>query len=307
MRTALALALIVALGALGGWALMRPQTLTEGERAALSAHAADPENGARVFWASGCAGCHAAPGLDMAAPTEARLLLGGGRRLESPFGTFIAPNVSMDPAQGLGNWTLDQFVTAVLLGVSPQGRHYYPAFPYTHYIRARPTDIADLWAFWQGLPADPTPSAGHALRFPYNLRAGIGLWKRLYLDPDLPPLPPGADAQVSEGHYLVEALGHCAECHSPRDRFGGLSRAAWMQGAPNPSGSGRIPPIPDPAWSAEDISAYLFSGFTPGFDVVGGSMADVVAHMARLPASDRDAIAAYLVAQARALRSSPNP
>jgi mono/diheme cytochrome c family protein len=307
MRVALALVAAFGLGALTLWAMARPQTLTPDQRAALLAHPGDAENGEQVFWAAGCAGCHAPPGLDMATPTEARLVMAGGRRLESPFGTFVAPNVSMDPNHGIGAWTLEQFATAVMVGVSPAGGHYYPAFPYTHYIRAQATDIADLWAFWQGLPADPTPSARHELPFPFSLRAGIGLWKRFFLDPDMPPLPPDSTDAMARGHYLVEALGHCAECHTPRDRLGGLLRNAWMEGGANPSGSGRIPAIPDPAWTLEDISAYLFSGFTPAFDVVGGSMADVVAHMARLPASDRDAIAAYLIAQAGALRSSPNP
>ena len=277
------------------WALAQPQGLDDGARAALAAHVPDAENGARVFWAAGCAGCHAAPGLDATAPTEARLVLSGGRRLNSDFGAFLAPNISMDPTQGIGAWSLEDFAGAVMRGVSPEGGHYYPAFPYTHYIRATPGDIADLWAFWQGLPADATPSQPHELRFPYSMRWGVGLWKRLYLDDDF-VTPASDDPQIRRGQYLVEALAHCAECHSPRDRLGGLDTARWMAGAPNPSGEGRIPPIPDPGWSAEDIAAYLFSGFTPGFDVAGGSMTDVVAHMARLPAEDRAAIAAYLIA-----------
>jgi mono/diheme cytochrome c family protein len=293
---------VVAVGlGLSLWALARPQGLGDAAQAAIAAHAPDPANGAQVFWAAGCAGCHAAPGLDATSPLEARLTLSGGRRLESDFGTFLAPNISMDPDHGIGGWTLAQFADAVMMGVSPQGRHYYPAFPYTHYIRSTPADMADLWAFWQGLPADPTPSQAHDLHFPYSLRAGVGLWKRLYLRAEF-ITPASADPMLQRGQYLVEALAHCAECHSPRGRLGGLDHARWMQGAPNPSGEGRIPAIPDPSWSAEDIAAYLFSGFTPSFDVVGGSMADVVAHLARLPATDRDAIAAYLIA----LRSSPN-
>ncbi len=275
------------------WWLARPADLPAATRTALQAHSPDTANGARIFWASGCAGCHARPGIGAADPVEARLVLAGGRRLESPFGTFVVPNASPDPEHGIGAWSLEDFARAMLLGVSPGGAHYYPAFPYTTYIRARPEDVADLWAFWQTLPPDDTPSAAHELPFPFSLRGGLGLWKLLNLNDEY-VLPETDDDQVMRGRYLVEALGHCAECHTPRNLAGGLDMARWMAGAPNPSGEGRIPPIPDPRWSAEDIAAYLFSGFTPDFDVVGGSMTDVVSHMAQLPAEDRAAIAAYL-------------
>jgi mono/diheme cytochrome c family protein len=282
----------LALAALVLW-LARPDDLPADTRAALDAHAPDPEHGERIFWASGCAGCHARPGIEANAPIEERLVLAGGRRLESPFGTFVAPNVSPDPDHGIGDWTLNDFARAMLRGASPGGAHYYPAFPYTTYIRARPEDVADLWAFWQSLPADRTPSQPHDVGFPFNLRVGLGVWKLLNLSDDH-VFPDPDDEQLARGRYLVEALGHCAECHTPRDLTGGLDTARWMAGAPNPAGDGRIPPIPDPRWSAEDIEAFLFSGFTPDFDVVGGSMADVVTHMAQLPAEDRAAIAAYL-------------
>jgi mono/diheme cytochrome c family protein len=292
---------VAVLGAAAGWGLSAPTELPPPTLAALSAHPADPVAGERVFWGAGCAGCHAAPGLTMQSPVEDRLVLSGGRRLVSDFGTFVAPNVSPHPTAGIGGWTLAQFATATLAGVSPDGGHYYPAFPYTTYARMTPQDVADLWAFWQGLPPDATPSAPHELRFPFTLRRGVGLWKRLNATPDF-VTPEPDDPVIARGRYLVEALAHCGECHTPRDATGGLDTARWLQGAPNPSGQGRIPAIPAAEWSAEDIEAYLFSGFTPAFDVVGGSMADVVAHMARLPAQDRNAIAAYLVA----LRASPN-
>lgn len=290
-----------AAGAAGFWGLTRPATLPAATLQALAAHPADAEAGARVFWAAGCAGCHAAPGLDPAAPAEARLVLTGGRRLDSPFGAFIAPNVSPHPTAGIGAWSREDFARALLTGVSPQGRHYYPAFPYATYARMTPGDIADLWAFWQGLPPDPTASAPHELGFPFTVRRGLGLWKALHLDPGFVTPAPG-DAVLARGRYLVEALAHCAECHTPRDVTGGLVAARWLEGGPNPSGRGRIPAIPPEGWSAEDIENYLFSGFTPEFDVAGGSMADVVVQMAQLPAEDRAAIAAYLLA----LRASPS-
>lgn len=300
-RLGLLAATAVVLGGAGFWVLTRPSGPPAATLAAVAAHAADPAAGERVFWAAGCAGCHSAPGLTMQSPVEDRLVLSGGRRLASDFGTFVVPNVSPHPTAGIGGWTQEQFATAVLAGVSPGGAHYYPAFPYTSYIRMTPGDVADLWAFWQTLPPDAAPSAPHELGFPFTMRRGIGLWKWLNLDPDfVTAAAPGTP--VERGRYLVEALAHCGECHTPRDATGGLQTANWLAGAPNPSGQGRIPPIPPQGWSAEDISAYLFSGFTPSFDVVGGAMADVVAHMARLTDDDRNAIAAYLLA----LRASPS-
>lgn len=294
-RIAGVLALLVLAGAALFWGLSRPATLPESILSAMAVHDADAGRGEAVFWAAGCAGCHAAPGIAFDAPIEQRLALGGGRRLQSDFGTFVAPNISMDPVAGIGGWSQADFARAMLLGVSPGGQHYYPAFPYTSYLRANPLDVADLWAFWQTLPAVDTRPAGHDLAFPFTLRRGLGLWKRLHLNPAY-ATPENTDPQIARGRYLAEALGHCAECHTPRGVTGGLQRSNWLAGAANPSGEGGIPAIPDPQWSAEDIEAYLFSGLTPGFDVVGGSMADVVVHMARLSADDRAAIAAYLTA-----------
>lgn len=292
-RWPVVLGLAVAAAGVGFWLLTRPATLSPAHQQALATHAADPARGETVFWAAGCAGCHAAPGIAFNAPLEERLVLSGGRRFETGFGTFVAPNISTDTDAGIGGWTLEEFARAVMLGVSPTGAHYYPAFPYRAYAGATPGDVADLWAFWQRLPADATPSRAHDLPAPLNLRRGLGLWKRL-AQGVAPPAAPD-DPVVARGHYLVETMAHCAECHTPRDALGRLDSTRWMAGAPNPSGEGRIPAIPPQGWSAEDIEAYLSSGFTPEFDVVGGSMADVVVQMAQLPAEDRAAVAAWLL------------
>ena len=287
---AVVLCFAAVLGAAALWALTRPDAVSPDTFAGLRGNA---DAGERIFWAGGCASCHAAPDAE----GDAKLVLAGGIRLESDFGTFVGPNISPHDRHGIGGWTLPEFGTAMMRGVSPQGRHYYPAFPYTAYARAEPQDIADLYAYLMTLPADATPSASHDLRFPFTLRRGLGLWKRLYLR-DGWVLTGDLSPQEIEGRYLVEALAHCAECHTPRDSIGGLQRTAWMAGAPNPSGRGRIPNIrPEHLdWSALDIALYLESGFTPGFDVAGGSMAAVVDSMARLPGADREAIAAYLLA-----------
>jgi len=285
------LAGLTLLGTLAGLFLTAPQPLTPSERAQRPG---DPARGARMFHVGGCASCHAAKG----AKGDARLRLGGGAPLVTAFGSFQPPNISPGP-DGIGNWSLAEFDNAMRRGISPDGRHYYPAFPYTSYARMTPADIADLFAYITRLPAVAGKPAAGDIPFPFNIRRGIGLWKRLYLDPaPIVALPANASADVKAGQYLVEGPGHCGECHSPRDQFGGLDRAGWLGGAPDPEGKGRIPNITPGklAWSAAEIADYLKTGFTPDYDSVGGTMVEVQANMAELSDSDRAAIAAYLKA-----------
>lgn len=253
----------------------------------------DPAKGETVFIASGCASCHAAPNAE----GDAKLVLAGGQRFASDFGTFIAPNISTDPEAGIGAWSLEDFASAVKKGVSPDGQHYYPAFPYTAYSLMRDQDVVDLWAYWQTLPADATPSKPHEVGFPFNIRRSVGVWKLLYVTDDW-VMTEAATPEIERGRYLVEALAHCGECHTPRDALGGLDRSAWLAGAPNPTGRGTIPSLTpeDLTWGPIEIAYYLETGFTPEFDSAGGHMVAVVENFAKLPASDREAVAAYLKA-----------
>lgn len=279
---------LIVVGAGAFWVLSRPETLPADAMAGLTA---DPGNGETVFWAGGCASCHAAPG----AQGDDRLVLAGGYRIESPFGTFVAPNISPSEA-GIGNWSAEDLANALIRGVSPGGEHYYPALPYTTYAHMTLQDVADLKAFMDTLPASDTANQPHELSFPFTVRRGLGLWKRLYLTEDW--VVPAQTPEIERGRYLVEALGHCAECHTPRNQFGGLDKTRWLQGAPNPSGKGQIPGIAPGKLdsTAEDIAYYLESGFTPDFDSAGGEMADVVSNMAHLTPEDRAAIATYIKA-----------
>jgi mono/diheme cytochrome c family protein len=279
------------------WWLTRPAPMPA---SALPEHTADAVAGERVFWAGGCASCHATPVDGKRARGEAKLRLGGGLELETPFGVFRVPNISPH-ADGIGEWSDLDFVNAMQRGVSPAGRHYYPSFPYGSYTRMTIEDTLDLKAFIDSLSPVPGRVDDHALDFPWSLRRGIGVWKRLHLD-DAPVIAlDRPDDKLARGQYLVEGAGHCGECHTSRDAFGGLELSRWLAGAPNPEGKGRIPNI-TPAgkgiagWSAADLVYYLESGFTPDFDTVGGSMVAVQENLARLPAEDREAIVAYLKA-----------
>ena len=287
LRWLVALAVI---GAGGLWVLARPAPLSEADVARLSG---DAVKGEAVFWAAGCASCHMAA----EAKGEAQLVLVGGQRFPSDFGTFIAPNISQDPTHGIGGWSLLDLANALKRGVSPEGEHYYPALPYASYARMQMQDVADLHAFLQTLPADATPSQPHELGFPFSRRETLGVWKLMFLS-EAWSLPGNLTPTADRGRYIAEALAHCGECHTPRNLLGGVDTGRWLGGAPNPSGQGRIPNITPTAlgWTAPDIVQYLTTGFTPEFDSVGGHMAHVVENMARLPESDRVAVAEYLLA-----------
>ena len=292
-----ALALVLVVVVVAAWWITRPQTLAAAD---LPHHRPDPVAGERIFWAGGCASCHASPVNGKRARGDDKLLLGGGLELDTPYGVFRVPNISPHTDDGIGGWSMEDFVNAMQRGVSPDGQHYYPSFPYTSYARMPVEDVMDLKAFLDTLsPVDGRVGA-HSLGFPWSVRRGVGAWKRLYLVTE--PIAQGASPTLVErGRLLVEGAGHCGECHTPRDRFGGLLRERWLAGAPNPEGKGRVPNITPGGkniseWSAADIAYYLESGFTPDFDTVGGSMVAVQENMAKLSAEDRAAIAAYLQA-----------
>lgn len=259
---------------------------------ALAGLTADVTRGETVFHAAGCASCHTAPNAES---TEAPLLV-GGQRFPSDFGTFLAPNISSDPTHGIGDWSALDLANAMLRGVSPDGSHYFPAFPYASYIHMEPQDVVDLHAFLATLPASDTPSQPHEVGFPFNIRRSVGGWKWLYLDDSW--VMPAGTAELERGRYLVEAMGHCGECHTPRGPLGAMDRSAWLTGAPDPSGKGNIPDITPASltWSDTDITYYFETGFTPDFDSAGGHMAHVVENLSKLTPEDREAVTAYLKA-----------
>ena len=287
--TVLAIAAVAALALY--WGLTRTAPVTAETLAGIEP---DLARGEWVFTAAGCEGCHVAEGAEGDGPP----VLAGGERFDSPFGTFVAPNISPHPEEGIGTWTDAEIVTAVMSGVSPGGQHYFPAFPYAAYGRAELADIVSLVAYLRTLPESDRENEPHEVAFPFNIRRNIGLWKRLFVEHDEWVLDGELDEQQERGRYLVEALAHCGECHTPRNALGGLDRSRWLAGAPNPAGRGNIPNITpaELSWSHADLVEYFTSGFTPDFDTAGGPMAEVVRTLSQLPQEDREAIAAYVKA-----------
>ncbi len=263
--------------------------------APLPPRTADLVNGETMFNVGGCASCHTTP------QQKDQRRLGGGLALATPFGTFKVPNISSDATHGIGAWSEEAFVNAMLRGIGRNGEHLYPAFPYTSYQRMALDDVRDLHAFMRTLPAEARPSEPHELPFPFSVRRGLGLWKLLHLDGKPFTPDPGKSAEINRGAYLVEGPGHCAECHSPRNALGGLIPERRFTGGLDAEGKGWVPNITPhedglESWSAKDIAYLLQSGFTPEADSVGSSMADVVGNTAKLSDADRGAMAAYLKA-----------
>lgn len=279
----------VAVAGLGGFYLLT--TPGSVQTAAYEGLKGDPVNGESIFWAAGCASCHMAPD----AKGDAMMVLTGGQSFPSAFGTFIAPNISPDQTNGIGGWTLVQFANAVTEGVDPEGQHLFPALPYAAYNKMIPQDVADLKSYMDTLPASAEPSKPHDIGFPFNIRRSLGIWKLLFNRTDY-VISGELSPEQTRGRYITEALAHCGECHTPRNLLGGLQTGKWLSGAANPDGKGRTPNITSGklTWTEADIVEYLTSGFTPEFDSVGGHMAHVVENLAKLPESDRKAVAAYL-------------
>ena len=269
------------------WGLTIPATVPA---SALPQRQPNLENGQTMFYAGGCASCHATPGQDD------KTKLGGGFALKSPFGTFYAPNISPDRNDGIGKWSEPDFVSAMVKGTAPDGSHLYPAFPYASYQRMRYDDIRDLFAYLKTLPAVQGKAKPHELPFPFNIRRTLGVWKFLFLD-GKPFTPDGSkDVAWNRGAYLVNGPGHCAECHSPRNFLGGIIESQRFAGGPEPTGDGFVPNITQKSLtlSQENLVKLLETGETPDGDTIGGEMAKVTSNTGKLSAADREAIATYV-------------
>ena len=253
-------------------------------------------NGEYMFWAGGCSSCHAAPD----AAGDDLLKLGGGRVLKTDFGDFHVPNISPDKATGIGEWSTLDLVNAMKRGIRKDGVHLYPAFPYTSYQHMTFEDIIDLKGYLDTLPAVDNAVPPTALAFPFSFRRGLGLWQLLYVNGETFVPDPAATDAVNRGAYLIKGPGHCTQCHSPRNFYGGIIESRAYSGAPLAAGEGSAPNItPDNetgigTWSVAEIVALFKTGFLPDFDVIGGDMAPVQRNLAHLTAEDQNAMAEFL-------------
>src|SRR3984893_3923157 len=237
------------------------------------AYTANLANGLETFNAGGCSSCHAVPNQ------PDRLRLGGGLAIPSPFGNFYPPKISPAAADGIGRWSEAGFVNAVTRGISPEGTHYFPAFPYTSYAHVKVQDVRDLFAYLKTLAPVPGKVRDHDLPFPFNIRRNVGIWKLLFMDDKPFIADPAHSVSWNRGAYLVNGFGHCAECHSPRNFLGGIIAAQRFGGGPDPEGEGWVPNITRKGlgdWNDKDIAYFREAGQTPDGDSAGGSMVRVI-------------------------------
>ena len=258
------------------------------DAAGLDALEADAARGETVARAGGCIVCH----TDTASGGAP---LAGGAPIDTPFGRFVAPNITSDPEAGIGRWSRAELANALVNGRSPDGEHYWPAFPYAAYTATTAQDVADLHA-WLGANEPVAARAPeHELLVPDAARAALGPWKARYVPRVL------AGALEPRGRYLVEGLGHCAECHARRDLAGGVPDRALSGNPRGPEGA-TVPPITRVAldgWTEADVAFHLEIGMTPDGDFSGGHMAAVIEHgTAHLSPADREAMAAHLLSDA---------
>ena len=249
----------------------------------------DAKNGRYLAAAAGCMACHTAatPG---AAPYA------GGRVLDTPFGKFYGPNITPHPAHGLGKWSQTDLRRALRLGESPSGAHYYPAFPYGSFAAMTDADIRDLMAYLRSLPPVDRTNRPHELRFPFGWRALVAVWKWLFFAPQPFAPDPRASASVNRGAYLVNVLGHCGECHTPRSFLGGPKKDRHLAGGVLPEG--RVPnltPTRLKKWGDGQLREFLRTGATPEGDAPSDAMYEVIRNTtSQLTAQDLDALVAYL-------------
>jgi len=258
----------------------------------------DAKRGEYLAKAGGCIGCHTEEKKD-AVP------FAGGRALKSPFGTFYGPNITPHPEAGIGRWTEADFVRAIRLGERPDGKNYFPAFPYPSFTKIVDRDLRDLWAYLRTLAPSPRANQEHEMRFPFGWRFLVTFWKWFFFTPGPFTNLPGLSDIANRGAYLVQALGHCGECHTPRNFLGGPKTSRFLAGGKGPDGKdvANLTPTLLKKWSDKELEDILTTGIDPEGDVVAEMMGEVVRNTtSQLAPADLNALIAYL----RTLPPIPN-
>ncbi len=244
--------------------------------------------GAYLAHMADCAACHMGAGQQ----------LSGGKPFATPFGTIYAPNITPDKETGVGDYTDDEWVSALRRGVGRGGKHLYPAMPYTNYTLMTRDDALAIKAYLMTQPSVHAEAPANDMRFPFNIRFLMVFWNLLN-NPDHVFKPDAAhDAAWNRGAYLAEALGHCQQCHTPRniiqglkssDAYAGAVQQGWLAYNVTSAKSG----VGD--WSAKDLAAYLSTGRVDGHGVASGPMAEAVSYSLRyLSPDDATALATYV-------------
>ncbi|RFB81113.1 c-type cytochrome [Methylovirgula sp. 4M-Z18] len=256
-----------------------------------SASAPDPamaRRGASLALLGDCATCHTAPGGQPYA---------GGLAMPTPFGTIYSTNITPDPETGIGQWSAQAFIRALRSGVDREGRHLYPAFPYDHFTRVSDEDAKALYAFFMSLEPVKASAPRNEFMFPLNIRLTLAGWKLLFLRQERFVPDPAKDEKWNRGKYLVDGLGHCGACHSPRNLLGAEKASASFQGGEAEGwrayalGGNSQSPVP---WDEGTLADYLAHGFHPLHGVAGGPMAPVVDNLSSVDPADVSAMAHYL-------------
>jgi len=245
--------------------------------------------------AGGCFSCHTAPGGEPRA---------GGRALATPFGTFYSPNITPDPETGIGRWTDAQFLRALREGVRPDGANYFPVFPYPSFTGITDNDALAIKAYLISRPPVRQVNRPHDVAFPFSWRFLQSGWKWLFFTPGPFQPAPQRPAAYNRGAYLVTALAHCGECHTPRNFLGAVRTGQRLSGTADGPDGQLVPNItPDPGtgigkWEKDDVVELLKTGTTPEQSKVKGAMREVIQDgLKYLSDADLEAIADYLFAQ----------
>lgn len=247
------------------------------------------EKGATLAALGACAVCHTAEGGEAYA---------GGRPLPTPFGVIHTTNITPDPETGIGRWSEAAFRRALRQGVDRAGNYLYPAFPYDHFTKLTDDDIVALYAYLMTRAPAAAPARENTLAFPYNIRVLMAGWNLLYLDAGVYAPDPARDERWNRGAYLVEGIGHCGACHTPRNAFGAAEARAplaggdvegWYAPALNAASPAPVP------WDEDAMVNYLLDGWDGNHGIAAGPMTPVVNELAAVSEDDTYAIAAYVL------------
>lgn len=250
----------------------------------------DVKRGAYLASIANCVGCHTED-------REGAVPYAGGRALKTPFGTFYGPNITPDSEAGIGRWREDDFIRSMRHGVRPDGALYFPAFPYPSFTRISDSDLKDLWAYMRSLKPDKRAGRAHDLGLIFGWRFPLRGWQWLFFTQGAFAQETGRSAAVDRGAYLVQALGHCGECHTPRNLAGAPKKNKYLMGGVGPDGK-KVPNIASgrtKKWSDQELEKYLKIGVLPDGDVANKTMEEVITNAtSKLTPEDLKAVISYL-------------